>query len=381
MRDTVIPVFFDTDSSAATPYREVLKGIKNAALKGGMRICTVSEHELTDYSFENAAEAAIVASDSLPFVRSAITLLRSRSRQTVLAGLDSEQFGMDISCATPSRRAETQQVVNYLYSIGCRQIALVGFGVHSINDTIRYHAAMSAITALGLPNDERDVWRWHTDPGEVLGSFIASAHSYQAAICPNDSIAIQLIKLCRRHGIHVPKELCVCSFGDKVTGRYYSPSITTMSMDYFDIGEHSFYAWQILSRQPADRRCAVKLTVPGRLLIRESTGGRLPEATAELPLSRGSNDPFYSVPLTRDLATLENCLSQCDDLDMRIIALLMDGHSYEAIAEKLFISESALKYRLNKVFSAVGAQGKSSFIRFVQEQLDSENPFRALVTG
>ena len=375
MNETVIPVFFDSSSSAATPYREVLRGIRTAAQKSGMRIVTVSEHALADYRFENAARAALIASDSLPYVRRVIALLRAEGRRIVLAGLDAEQFGTDISCATPSRRSETQQMVNYLYAIGCTGFALVGFGVHSINDTFRCHAAMSAVAALGLTVDERDVWRWQNDPEAALSSFLASAHRYRAAICPNDNMAVQLIRLCKRQGIRVPEDLYVCSFGDKVIGRYYTPSVTTMTMDYYAVGESSFYAWQMLSRQPEGRVCALKLTVPGRLLVRQSTDCRLPAPVSEMPAVQAGNDPFYSVPFVQPLAELENCLSACDELDLRLIARLLDGRSYEVIADQLYISESTLKYRLNKLYAAVHAKGKKEFVRFVRSQLESANPF------
>ena len=374
-RKTIIPVFFDTSSSSATPYREVLRGIRNAAQKSGTRICTVSENEADCYTFKNATRAAIIASDSLSYVRRVISILRKEGRPAVLAGLDSEQFGTDISCATPSRRAETQQMINYLFAIGCKQIALVGFGVHSINDSFRYHAAMSAVSALGLEIDERDVWHWQNDPRATLLSFLSSAHHYRAAVCPNDNMAIQLMYQCKAYGVRVPEDLYVCSFGNKIIGRYCSPSLTTMTMDFSMVGEHSFYVWQMLSRKPVGRECAIKLTVPSRLLIRGSTDFVQPPSETELPVSSDENDPFYSVPFVQPLAELENCLSECDPLDFSIMALILDGRSYEDIAEELFISEGSLKYRLNKLYTALNVRGKSEFVRLVRNLLGSANPF------
>ena len=376
MKDLPLLVFFDTGSHSATPYREVLRGIRSAAVKASVRIQTVSEKELNTCSLRNTAPSAIIASDSITFVRQVIHFLRSEGRTCVLAGLDGEQFGADISCATPSRRAETQQMIRYLHASGCEKLALVGFGVHSINDNFRYHAAMNAASSLHLDLQEKDVWFWEDDAEASLLSFIQKAASYQAAICPNDNIAIQLIHQGRLHGIRVPDDLWVCSFGNKIISRYHSPSVTTMTMDMAAVGEQSFYAWQFLSRQPAGSSTSVHLLVPGSLLIRESTAGVQLQSRSDPPPALITNDPFYSDPFVQPLAALENCLSACDDLDLRILALLMEEKSYEAIVEILYISQNALKYRLGKIYASVNTAGKKDFIRFVRQQLNSPNPFR-----
>ena len=49
--------------------------------------------------------------------------------------------------------------------------------------------------------------------------------------------------------------------------------------------------------------------------------------------------------------------------------------------EKLFISEGALKYRLNKIYNSMGVRGRTECVRQLRDQLDSENPFRAILTA
>ena len=381
MKETTVQVFFDTGSAAATPYRKVLEGIRAAAARSGVRVLTTSEKELAGDAPADAARAAIVASDSLPVVRSVIQLLRKSGRPCVLAGLDAEPFGPDVSCAAPSRQVETSQMIQYLCAIGCARIALVGFGLRSINDNYRLRAAVSAAASLEIPLDSADILTWESDPLSAVDRFLERSGQYQAAVCPNDNMAIQLIRRCGKKGVRVPESLKVCSFGDKIIGRYCFPSLTTVSMDTAAVGEYSFYAWQLLSRQPKEKACALRLTVPSRLLIRESTACLQPAKKPELPLPALETDPFYSEPAVQPLARLENCLSACDDLDLRILALLMENRSYEAIVETLFISESALKYRLNKIYTALAVSGKADCIRFIREQLAGDNPFRSHLPG
>lgn len=184
----------------------------------------------------------------MPFIQKAIARLRENGRFAVLAGTDSEQFGHDVSCATPSRRTETQQLVNYLYNCGKRRLALVGFGQHSINDNFRYHAAMSAVAAWGLFLREKDVWLWEHDPMESFAKFVSVADQYDSVICPNDMVAVYFIEYLRQKDIQVPEQLYVASFGNMSIGNFHRPSITSMTMDMLCVGEQAFSVWRYLMK-------------------------------------------------------------------------------------------------------------------------------------
>ena len=198
--------------------------------------------------FSSLPQIAIVTGTSLPFIQKAISRLRDNDRFAVLAGMDSEQFGYDVSCATPSRRAETLQLINYLCNCGKRRIAMVGFGMRSINDSFRYHAAMSAVASWGEVFQERDVWRWEQDPMDSFRSFARVAREYEAVVCPNDAIAIYLVNYLKQQGITVPDDLFVASFGNMAIGRYHRPSITSMTMDMQYVGKQAFSVWRHLMK-------------------------------------------------------------------------------------------------------------------------------------
>ncbi|MGN1370364.1 MAG: substrate-binding domain-containing protein, partial [Aristaeellaceae bacterium] len=279
------------------------------------------------------------------------------------------------SCATPSRRTETQQLINYLCNCGKRKIALVGFGARSINDNFRYHAAMSAIAARGLMLREKDVWLWEQDPMDSFRNFIGVAGEYDAVVCPNDVIAVYLVEYLRGQGVSVPEDLFVASFGNMAIGRYHRPSITSMTMDMHYVGEQAFSVWRYLMRSEQSlQRIALKITVPSTILIREST--------ACTPLQAGigdvfpqRQDNFYHHPAISRLIRLEKCISRRDDMDMRILRLLMAKKGYEEISDALFISSSTLRYRLNKIYADAGVKGRADFELLVRESLGGGNPF------
>ena len=375
MRDQMIPVFVDEKSASSSQYANTIQGIRTAAARCNMRLRLISDARFDETDFETLPGVAIVTGVSMPFIQKAIARLRSHGRYAVLAGTDSEQFGHDVSCATPSRRTETQQLVNYLYNCGKRRIALVGFGRRSINDNFRYHAAMSAVAAWGNLLKDEDVWLWEQDPSESFEQFLQVHSRYDAAICPNDVIAVWLVDFLQKNGTRVPDDLFVASFGNMAIGRYHIPSITSMTMDMLVVGEQAFNVWRFLMKNDKSQQTALKMTVPSRLLIRQSTANTCIEA-GEGAVAPTLQDHFYQNPTIALLVGIENCINQRDETDLRIMRGMMDGKSYEQISDELFISGSTLRYRLNKIFADIGAHNRQEFETIIRTYLGNGNPFR-----
>ena len=267
----IVPVFVDEKSNMSSQYANVIQGISAAASHTNLRLDLISEKSFSAVDFGKLPYAAIVTGISMPFIQKTIDSLRTHQRCAVLAGMDSEQFGNDVSCATPSRRVETQQLINYLHRCNKSKIALVGFGRHSINDNFRYHAAMSAMTTWGKLLREHDVFLWEREPGECFDAFMCEYTRYNAVICPNDIIAIHFIDYLQTHGIQVPNDLFVASFGGFSIGRYHKPSITSMNMNMHSVGEQSFQVWRFITKNESAQQSALKITVPSCILIRDST--------------------------------------------------------------------------------------------------------------
>lgn len=375
MREQDVPVFYDEKSSTSSQYANTIQGIRMAAARYGMHLNLFSDADFDKTDFSSLPQIAIVTGTSLPFIQKAISRLRDNDRFAVLAGMDSEQFGYDVSCATPSRRAETLQLINYLCNCGKRRIAMVGFGMRSINYSFRYHAAMSAVASWGEVFQERDVWRWEQDPMDSFRSFARVAREYEAVVCPNDAIAIYLVNYLKQQGITVPDDLFVASFGNMAIGRYHRPSITSMTMDMQYVGKQAFSVWRhLMKSEQSMQRIALRITVPSKILIRESTA-HMPLQSGVCAVFPSHQDSFYHQPAISRLVRLEKCISQRDETDMQILRLLMAKKSYEEISDALFISNSTLRYRLNKIYADAGTKGRRGFEALVQESLGPGNPF------
>lgn len=373
-----IPVFFDIRSSAATQYVNVIQGIRNEASRHGTKLDLISNTDADTVDFTALPSVAVVTGTDMPFMHRTIRRLRACGRQAILAGADSEQFGNDVSCATPSRRTETRQLVNYLHGCGKKRIALVGFGKNSINDNFRYHAAMSVAATWEDPLQDDDVWLWQNDPRECFERFLDVRQRYDAVICPNDLMAICFINSCKARGVGVPGDLFVASFGNMSIGRFFTPSITSTTMDMVCVGEQAYCLWQFLSANDGAPHATLKLTVPSSILVRDSTDNLCLEddACAETPLLK--TDRFYDNPTIAVLQSIENCISQRDAIDMRILQRVMNGMNYEKISDELFIGGSTLRYRMNKMFADAGVRSRQELEQLMRNHLGGENPFACM---
>ncbi len=368
-----VHVVIDNESSNFAQWQNLLQGITTACEKTGMTIDVRTQNTLKGPADSDLSPVILTGTDA-SFLRQMAQALQKEGRRAVLAGIDSDQLGMDISSAAPSRRKETQQLVSYLCACGRKRIALVGFGTHSVNDRVRLHAAEEAFEVHGIPFSSQDVWKWEQDPAGCLNAFLQNAAEYDAVICPNDVLSISLINRCKSFGVRVPEDLYVASFGNTCVGRIYTPSITTMTMDMYSVGMQAFSAWQFVRADPSGN-AVCHITVPSHILVRESTAGnqieRLPFSSQAMP-----EDFYYRSPTVMPLEDIERCMAHLDRVDLLALAELMDGTSYENVCEKLFLSDGALRYRLSKIYKRLGVSGRKQMETLIRAQFAGTNPFR-----
>lgn len=382
MIGSAIPVFYDEKSMRSSQYTKILQGVRSAAGRHGLQLYTVSDAVFPYADASRITPVVIAMSADMPFLRMVIDKMDGLKAHVLLAGCDSEQFGRIASCVTPFRRAETEKLIRYLFRCGKKHLALVGFGSNSINDNLRCAAAVSAAAALGSPFDKRDIYFWTDDPRECVLRFLKSIKRYDAAVCPNDIMSVFLTNLCAEHGIRVPNDLFAASFGNMSVAACHSPSITSMTMDLTRIGEQAFYGWRFLINHKDARESALKILVPGKLVIRESTANMQEESAADTTPDPGlDTDLFYEAPDIAKLVRIENCVSSCDETSLRLLSMIMDGASYEKAAGELFIGGSTLRYRMNRIYEDIGVSGRKELVAALRAALGRDNPFRQLCSN
>lgn len=380
MHPQKITIISDSCHMSSIWFKDMIAAIRKKALQANIPLNELClEEDIIEWS--KLPKVVIVATGSLAFLQHVLQRTQPANRHVILAGLDSQPFGAEISCVTPSRQYETNLVISYFNYYDRNRIALVGFRKDSINDMLRYQTAVTAIASHNEQAREAISFFWQPILTNCLESFINFAEKFNAAITPNDATAICLINACKKHGIRVPEDLYIASFTNMRVGRYSKPSLTTVAMDFPSIGEQTFNLWGFLNDHK-DKDIALRLHVPSKLIIRKSTDfAPSPPFDQSVSLidfhmvEDHFSDTFFESPQIQSIMQIENCIARRDNLDLKIISGLLSDLTYEGISEKLFISISGVRYRVNKIYKDAGVTARADFVKLFQKYLGSVNFF------
>lgn len=74
------------------------------------------------------------------------------------------------------------------------------------------------------------------------------------------------------------------------------------------------------------------------------------------------SDHFAEDIEVKEINKLETLLNDCDEIDQKIIKMLLDDQTNAKIAESLFISRSTLIYRINKLLNCCECETKEKTV-------------------
>lgn len=375
MDERIVPVLWDEDCFNASIYKEMVQGISNAAIQNQRSVQIFTSCEEMLQSLTDNRTAIVIGYES-PKLQTSLTMLTNQGRQVLLAGLG-ERFGSRVSSASPSRRRATAMLIQYLLACGKKNIALVACGDRSVNDMERCETLRSFLIGQGCENPDSHIFYYHNYVEESFINFFPHWKKFDAVICPNDYVALCFIRFCQHNGIRIPEDLYLAAFSNRTVSRYCHPSITTMAIDFAAIGNCSFQAWDFLEEH-RDENLQIQITTPSILTVRETTANEMHSLDGSGVILFDEDlqgGPFYSDPTIAQVMHIENCLAQCDNLSLQIISILLEGKNYDYISEKLFISRSALNYRLKKMFDAADVKNRKEFESLFNAYFTPEHNF------
>ena len=302
--------------------------------------------------------------------------LKNAGVRTVLTNIDADHLDARYSCVTYSRRLATEQMMDYLRLKGVKDFAMIGCGIGSENDNVHVNAMADYLVRHGLPSGETFFYKGAVQ--ESFDAFLPKCKDFDAVLCVNPYVAVSFLRYCELKGLRIPDDFLLASLKDSHICHLCCPSITSLSENYSRIGEQAIVVWNYLKTYPSED-LRMRISVMGNIIERESTiNGVDSDISAAIKHDNRmeiEGGPFYTDKTIQVLLTIDRYISQCDELDFKIIALMLEGNSNEKIAEKLYLSTSALYYRTAKYYQMTKVSGRNEFINLFRDHFTQKNHF------
>jgi LacI family transcriptional regulator len=114
---------------------------------------------------------------------------------------------------------------------------------------------------------------WSAESGYRAGLELAEISDVTAVFAANDPFALGIIKAFDERGLDVPGAVSIVGFDDVPEARYFRPGLTTVTLDFEEIGRVAVE--RILALMRGEEAQTIPLIAP-ELVLRESTTGPRP---------------------------------------------------------------------------------------------------------
>lgn len=282
---------------------------------------------------------------SMAWTVETIEALYARGIHPLLFGFQNIDTPYAYSCITPSYAKAMYLLTEQLLSQCEKKVAVLGFNTDSLPDRLKLMGVRHAAREHGV---EVKVFCNEGDVAACIAAFEREGGDAANIVCTNDAIAVIL------HSLY-PHILCgrqMCSCSGMKTAQFIYPHWPTSNINFFTAGKYLAELFLFLDK--CDEINATTMTMDmeifpdaaNKIVVRERT-------------SREGVD-FYRDALVQEVECVDHMLTQCDALDLMLLADVMDGEGYERIAEKYYLAPNTVKYRISAMVKNAGVTSRKA---------------------
>ncbi len=306
----------------------------------------------------------VIGSDESWFKNIVSHCEKNKIHPILLGGVLKGRFNGIFSTVTSDLPRSMYYLINYLKGKGKTHPALYGINPASLSDSAREESFLLYAEELA---SKSDVYYNNGSLKNCFENFIKNAGEYDSIICANDYAAVSLMRNLKGTDISVNKPIIV-SYGDTVLSKRSGSELLTVSMRYEEYGDAAVAICKTLEKNPA----LLYVNVAVKWKINKNNSSVKNELTDVFHLDDtvsldSADEIFYSDNEMREMLLVENMLSSCDELDLKLIDVIIKGGSYENAAEYCFISNNTAKYRIKKLMNLCRLESKKEFLKLIQK--------------
>ena len=346
-------------------YADLKNGLKSAL--AAKRIKAKTEILETPASIDDHDGMVVLVGETYGWYNNMLQYLDKNDIQVCVVACEiSDTRGA--SCITTDHRKDMANLIHFMCEAGRSRIAFFGFNPSSPHDRQRIDGFHYIHRPDGFTSCQDDIYYMTGDVLECSERLMQNIRNYNAIIAGNDLYALFLMSRLKASGLRIPEDIFVASFGNTLLSGISNPTLSSMSVNLYQVGEMVINAYTTWLKNPS---------VSKYVYLLESTFYSR-ETTANLELQRRQRKHYaieeeipdissYADTSLLKLVRLENFISKADVTDLSIVLALLDNSPIDALSEKLYISDSALDYRLSKMYKHFEVNSRHDFVALLQE--------------
>lgn len=269
-----------TPNTSLYGYQAALQGIEEAARAAGFSV------GVRVVDSEQPTEVAAAVTRAIEPGGSLIVIAYDRAGTLALDAVPPE-VPMAAMVETPAvvptpdkhwvwlddRRAAAE-ATRYLLSLGHRTVHYLAIP-SSTHTSQRQAGWRQALEESGAPVPAPVPCGWTPRSGYQTGQRLAADPAVTAVLCGNDDIALGVMRAVHAAGLSIPGDVSVVGFDDTPVAEFLTPPLTTVRLDFADLGRACFALLRSLleptAMSPATGALHAQRPQP-ELVIRESAG-------------------------------------------------------------------------------------------------------------
>ncbi|MBE7038471.1 MAG: hypothetical protein E7404_06185 [Ruminococcaceae bacterium] len=251
-----------------------------------------------------------------------------------------------------------------LISHSKKRVVIAGVNPASATDNIKLNGFKQALSDCKIEFCDDYVFMSNDNISECVKGIIDAKDSFDCVICVNDIIAILTSTL-----INNLDNYNITGFSGMMCTKYTKPKITTIGIDYYQVGCAIVEAYTTLKKN--DFLLKQSFFIKSNLMLGETTPALINESFKSDNLintnSYNKQLKVYDDIVFKELDTIEILLQKADEIDFKIIKMLVEEKTYEEISAGLFLSITPLKYRINKMLKLTQFSSKSKLVSVLKK--------------
>lgn len=219
---------------------------------------------------------------------------------------------------------------------------------------------MDMLNALRRVTDLPVYWN-RTSLRDCFAAFAPHVSEHDRLICTNDFAAVSLLRNLRAlYPVCLPVQIVSCNA--TVLSACFQPDIRALPCDWAGLGKTAAAVMEFVAKNPFISNLTAAVSAHTA-----SSGVDL----ADEPELR--THAFYADTELQEMMRVVRLMNQWDETDRTILPMLLRGDTYDAIAERAFLSKSTLQYRLRRWMDCCEVSDKASLIAVLRPYLGTRD--------